>query len=207
MADKITAEPRDRFGKGAARKLRATGRIPAVIYGHGTDPVHISLPGHELSLIVRRANAVLELQLPTGTQLALVKDVQKDPVRQIIEHLDLLVVRTGERVEVEVPVVLHGESLAGTIANLDSQTLLLSVEATDIPQHLVVDIEGAVDGTQITAAQVELPGGAQLVGEGDVLVVGVSLAPAEEALENETAAEAESSDDAAEAEEPVAASS
>lgn len=207
MADKITAEPRDRFGKGAARKLRAAGRIPAVIYGHGTDPVHISLPGHELSLIVRRANAVLELQLASGTQLALVKDVQKDPVRQIIEHLDLLVVRTGERVEVEVPVVLHGESLAGTIATLDSQTLLLSVEATDIPQHLVVDIQDAVDGTQITAADVDLPGGAQLVGDGDLLVVGVALARAEEALENETAAEGEPAEESAEAEEPVAASS
>jgi large subunit ribosomal protein L25 len=185
MAEQITAEARTNFGKGAARKLRAAGRIPAVLYGHGTDPVHISLPGHEVSLIIRRANAVLDLALPTGSQLALVKDVQKDPVRQIIEHLDLLLVRSGEKVEVEVPVVLQGESFAGTIATLDAQTLLLNVEATHIPEHVVVDVEGAQDGTQITAKDIELPRGASLAGDPELLVVGVSLAAAEAAAENE----------------------
>ena len=135
MAEKITAETRTSFGKGAARKLRAAGRVPAVVYGHGTEPVHISLPGHETALIIRRANAVLDLTLPTGDQLALVKDVQRDPVRQIIEHLDLIIVRAGEKVEVEVPVVLEGESFAGTVATLDSQTLLLKVSATAIPDR------------------------------------------------------------------------
>ena len=114
MADKINAEQRTQFGKGAARKLRAAGRVPAVVYGHGTDPVHISLPGHELSLIIRRANAVLDLALPSGAQLALVKDVQKDPVRQIIEHVDLLAVRRGERVQVDLPVIVVGEPFPGT---------------------------------------------------------------------------------------------
>jgi large subunit ribosomal protein L25 len=185
MAEQITAEARTNFGKGAARKLRAAGRIPAVLYGHGTDPVHISLPGHEVSLIIRRANAVLDLALPTGSQLALVKDVQKDPVRQIIEHLDLLLVRSGEKVEVEVPVVLQGESFAGTIATLDAQTLLLNVEATHIPEHVVVDVEGAQDGTQITAKDIELPRGASLAGDPELLVVGVSLAAAAAAAENE----------------------
>ena len=199
MADQIAAETRTSFGKGAARKLRAAGRIPAVIYGHGTDPVHISLPGHEVSLIIRRANAVLDLALPTGSQLALVKDVQKDPVRQIIEHLDLLLVRSGEKVEVEVPVVLQGESFAGTIATLDAQTLLLNVEATHIPEHVVVDIEGAQDGTQITAGDITLPRGASLAADPELLVVGVSLAAAEAAAEG--AAEAEA------AEEPVASAS
>ena len=210
MADKISAETRTSFGKGAARKLRAAGRIPAVVYGHGTEPVHISLPGHELSLIVRRANAVLDLDLPTGSQLALVKDVQKDPVRQIIEHLDLLVVRSGERVEVEVPVVLHGESLPGTVAALDSQTLLLSVEATSIPEHLVVEIEGAVDGTQVTAADIELPRGTRLAVEPETLVVGVANAPAEEALEttaDEEPAEGDVVPEDDEAGEPVASGS
>ena len=196
MADTIAAEARTTFGKGAARKLRAAGRIPAVLYGHGTDPVHISLPGHEVSLLLRRANAVLDLALPTGSQLALVKDVQKDPVRQIIEHLDLLLVRSGEKVEVEVPVVLQGESFAGTVATLDAQTLLLNVEATHIPQHVLVDIEGAQDGTRITAADVTLPKGASLAGDPELLVVGVALAAAEEAAEN-----------AAEAAEPVASAS
>ena len=180
MAEKIAAEARTTFGKGAARKLRAAGRIPAVVYGHGTEPVHISLPAHETALIIRRANAVLDLDLPTGGQLALVKDVQKDPVRQIIEHLDLLIVRSGERVEVEVPVVLEGEPFPGTVAALDSQTLLLSVEATHIPQRLTVDVEGAVDGTQITAADVQLPEGAELDVDAETLVVGVANAPAPE---------------------------
>ncbi len=191
MADKISAEPRTDFGKGAARKLRAVGRIPAVVYGHGTEPVHISLPAHETALIIRRANAVLDLDLPSGGQLALVKDVQKDPVRQIIEHLDLLIVRRGERVEVEVPVVLEGESFPGTVAALDSQTLLLSVEATNIPQRLTVDVEGAEDGTQITAADVTLPEGAELAVEPDVLVVGVANAPAPELETPEDGAEAQ----------------
>jgi large subunit ribosomal protein L25 len=185
MADQISAETRTAFGKGAARKLRAAGRIPAVVYGHGTDPVHISLPAHETALIIRRANAVLDLALPTGSQLALVKDVQKDPVRQIIEHLDLIIVRAGEKVEVEVPVVLEGESFAGTVATLDSQTLLLKVSATAIPERLVVDVEGAQDGTQITAADVTLPEGAELAADPETLVVGVALAPAEESLEAE----------------------
>lgn len=209
MADKISAQQRTAFGKGAARKLRASGRIPAVVYGHGTDPVHISLPAHELALIVRRANAVLDLDLPTGGQLALVKDVQKDPVRQIIEHVDLLVVRSGERIEVEVPVSLQGEVLGGSVATLDLQTLLLSVEATRIPERVVVDVEGAAEGTQITAGDVALPDGAALAGDPAALVVGVALAPAEEALEAETAEASEepAEDEAAEAEEAVATAS
>ena len=183
MAEKITAEPRETFGKGAARKLRAAGRIPAVLYGHGTEPVHISLPGHETALIIRRANAVMELALTSGTQLALVKDVQRDPVRQIIEHIDLILVRSGETVEVEVPIVLEGESLGGTVATLDTQTLLLEVEATHIPQRVVVNIEGATDGLQITAGDVQLPEGAKLLTEADVIVVAVSLERAEESAE------------------------
>jgi len=188
MADQISAETRTAFGKGAARKLRAAGRIPAVVYGHGTDPVHISLPAHETALIIRRANAVLDLTLADGPLMALVKDVQRDPVRQIIEHLDLIIVRAGEKVEVEVPVVLEGEAFPGTIATLDAQTLLLKVSATAIPERLVVDIAGAQDGTQITAAQVTLPEGAELAADPELLVVGVANAPAEESLENVEAA-------------------
>ncbi|WP_345479088.1 50S ribosomal protein L25/general stress protein Ctc [Amnibacterium soli] len=188
MAEKIAAEARTSFGKGAARKLRTAGRIPAVIYGHGTDPVHISLPAHETGLIIRRANAVFDLDLPTGPLMALVKDVQRDPVRQIIEHLDLIIVRTGEQVEVDVPVVLEGESASGTIATLDSQTVLLKVLATAIPQHVVVSVEGAEEGTQITAADLKLPEGAELASDPELLIVGVSV-PAAEGLEDATAGE------------------
>ncbi|MBW4042927.1 MAG: 50S ribosomal protein L25/general stress protein Ctc [Acidobacteria bacterium] len=192
MAEKIAAEARTSFGKGAARKLRAAGRIPAVVYGHGTDPVHISLPAHETALIIRRANSVLDLDLAGGPLMALVKDVQRDPVRQIIEHLDLIIVRTGEQVEVEVPIVVEGESAPGTVANLDSQTLLLKVLATAIPQHIVVNIEGATDGTHITAADVQLPDGAELAADPELLIIGVQLEAAEESLENGESEAAES---------------
>jgi large subunit ribosomal protein L25 len=192
MAEKIAAEQRTNFGKGAARKLRAAGRIPAVVYGHGTEPVHISLPAHETALIIRRANSVLDLDLAGGALMALVKDVQRDPVRQIIEHLDLIIVRTGEQVEVEVPVNVEGESAPGTVANLDSQTLLLKVLATAIPQNVTVSIEGLEDGAKITAADVTLPEGAELAGDPELLIIGVQLEAAEESLENGTAASDES---------------
>ena len=112
MADntKLAAEIRTKFGKGAARKIRANDKIPAVVYGHGTEPKHITLPGHETMLIVRTANAIIDLDIEGTAQLALVKDVQRDPVRQVIEHIDLVVVRRGEKVSVDVPVVIEGES-------------------------------------------------------------------------------------------------
>jgi large subunit ribosomal protein L25 len=174
MAEKISAERREQFGKGAARKLRAAGRIPAVLYGHGTDPVHISLPGHEVSLIVRNANAVLDLDIAGRPALALVKDVQKDPVRQIIEHVDLLVVQTGETVHVEVPVHVEGEPAPGTIVGLESQTLLLDVEATHIPERIVIDVTDLPDGTHIAAADVKLPEGAKLASDPELLIIGIS---------------------------------
>jgi len=184
---KVVAEVRENFGKGYARRLRAAGKIPAVIYGHGTDPVHVSLPGHQVSLLIRRANAVLELDVAGTQQLTLVKDVQRDPVRQIIEHIDLIVVKKGERVQVEVPVHVTGESAPGTISNLETVSLLLEVEATHIPQNVVVDIEGRGEGAHIFAADVVLPKGATLVDEADVLIVGISV-PAG-AAEDEAAAD------------------
>ena len=188
MAEKITAESRESFGKGAARKLRAAGRIPAVVYGHGTEPMHISLPAHETALIIRRANAVMELDVTGATQLALVRDVQRDPVRQIIEHLDLILVRSGETVEVEVPILIEGESYPGTVATLESTTLLLEVEATHIPQHVTLSIEGITEGTQITASQLTLPEGAKLVSDPELLIIVVANERGEEASENASAA-------------------
>jgi large subunit ribosomal protein L25 len=184
---KVQAELRENFGKGFARRLRAAGKIPAVIYGHGTDPVHVALPGHQVSLLIRRANAVLELDVAGKQQLTLVKDVQKDPVHQVIEHIDLLVVKKGEKVQVEVPVVVVGEPFAGTIANLDAQTIMLEVEATHIPQHVEVDVEGLEDGTHITAADLKLPKGAALAAEPETLVVAISVPAATLAAEDEIA--------------------
>lgn len=169
--NKVVAEARDSFGKGAARKIRAAGKIPAVVYGHGTDPQHVTLPAHQVGLLIRKANAVLDLQIAGKSQLALVKDVQKDPVHQIIEHLDLIVIRQGERVQVEVPVHLEGESFSGTIADLDAKTLTIDAEATHIPENIVLSIEGLEEGTQIHAKDVELPKGATLVSDPETLVV------------------------------------
>ena len=200
---KVVAEVRENFGKGYARRLRAAGQIPAVIYGHGTDPVHVSLPGHQVSLLIRRANVVLELDVAGTQQLTLVKDVQKDPVHQIIEHIDLLVVKKGEKIQVDVPVVVLGEPFAGTIANLENTTVLLEVEATHIPQNIEVDVEGLEDGTHITAADLTLPKGASLVVDPETLIVAVSvptaaLAAEEEIAEADAEVAAEQSEEAAE---------
>ena len=172
---KVHAELRENFGKGYARRLRASGKIPAVIYGHGTDPVHVALPGHQVALLIRRANVVLELDVNGTQQLTLVKDVQKDPVHQIIEHIDLLVVKKGEKIQVDVPIVVVGESAPGTIANLDAVSISLEVEATHIPQNIELDIEGLEDGTHITAADLTLPKGAVLVADPETLVVAISV--------------------------------
>jgi len=198
----VRAELRENFGKGFARRLRAAGKIPAVLYGHGTAPVHVALPGHQVALLIRRANAVLELDIEGTAQLALVKDVQKDPVHQIIEHIDLVIVRRGEKVQVDVPVVVVGEPASGTIANLDATSIALEVEATHIPQSIEVDVEGLEDGTRITAADLRLPRGAALAADPETLVVAVSVPVAalqaeEEIAEADAAAAAEQSEESA----------
>lgn len=205
--NKVVAEVRENFGKGFARRLRAAGKIPAVIYGHGTEPQHVALPGHQVSLLIRRANALLDLDINGKSQLALVKDVQKDPVRQIVEHIDLLVVRKGEKVQVDVPVTVIGEPFPGTIANLENTTVLLEVEATHIPQNVEVSIEGAEDGTQITAADLVLPAGATLVTEPETLIIGVSVPLDTLAAEEEIAqADAEVAEEQSEESEAAAES-
>ncbi|MBN8206936.1 50S ribosomal protein L25/general stress protein Ctc [Microbacterium esteraromaticum] len=195
--NKVHVDLRTNFGKGFARRLRAEGKIPAVIYGHGTDPVHVALPGHQVSLIIRRANALLDLDIEGTSQLVLVKDVQKDPVRQIIEHIDLLVVNKGEKVTVEVPVVVAGESFSGTIVTQDVTTIKLEVEATHIPEHVEVSVEGLEEGAHITAGDVTLPRGAALLDDADLLLVAVSV-PAAEIAEENAAEAAEASEAAAE---------
>ncbi|WP_282848794.1 50S ribosomal protein L25/general stress protein Ctc [Microbacterium oxydans] len=194
---KVQAELRESFGKGFARRLRAAGKIPAVIYGHGTEPVHVALPGHQVSLILRRANALLELDIEGKSQLALVKDVQKDPVHQIIEHIDLLVVKKGEKVAIDVPIIVTGESAPGTIANLDATTVSIEAEATHIPQNIEVSVEGLEEGAHITAADVQLPKGSTLLSDPEVLVVAISV-PAAPAEEDEAEVEGESADEATE---------
>ena len=199
---KVHAEARENFGKGFARRLRAAGKIPAVIYGHGTIPVHVALPGHQVALLIRRANAVLELELDGKEQLTLVKDVQKDPVHQIIEHIDLLVVRKGEKIQVDVPISIIGESAPGTIAAQDANTVLLEVEATHIPERIEVDVEGLEEGTHITAADLTLPKGSTLVVDPETLIVAISTPSAaveDEIAEADAAVAAEQAEESSEA--------
>ncbi len=187
----VVTDPRESFGKGAARKLRAAGKIPAVIYGHGSEPIHVALPGHAIGLILRKSNQILDLDVNGKSQLALVKDVQKDPVRQIIEHIDLVIIRKGEKVTVDVPIHLVGESAAGTIANLDAPTIEIEAEATHIPEYFTVDIEGLEEGDHVYAKDVTLVAGSVLLSDPELLVVGVSTPRSSveaEAAEEEAAA-------------------
>jgi len=190
--NKLVAEIRDQFGKGAARRIRATGKIPAVIYGHGTEPQHVTLPGHEVSLILRKANAVLDLDIAGKNQLALVKDVQKDPVRQVIEHIDLIVVKKGEKVQVEVPVHVVGEAAPGTALEQEAHTLLVEAPALAIPDAIQISVEGVEAVTHLTAESVELPADTTLISDPDTLVVSVVLpvVAAEPEAEEEPAAAA-----------------
>lgn len=200
---KLSAQPRTEFGKGAARRIRREHQIPAVVYGHGTDPQHIALPGHDTMLALKNSNALLSITVGDAKAvLALAKDVQRDPVKQVIEHVDLVIVRRGEKVQVDVPVHVVGEAAAETVVTVDSQTLLLEVEATAIPENVEVSVEGLAAGTQVMASQLTLPEGASLVSEDDVLVVNVTQQISAEALEAELAeAEAEAGIERDEAEE------
>ena len=189
---KLVAEKRTDFGKGAARKIRRSGNIPAVMYGHGTQPVHISLPGHDTMMALKQANALLTIVVDGKEQLALAKDVQRDPIKPVIDHVDLVVVRKGEKVVVDVPVHVEGEAAPETVVTLDHNTLQLEALATNIPENVVVSVEGLEAGTQVLAGSLELPEGSTLVTDAEALVVNVTQAITEEALEAELAeAEAE----------------
>jgi large subunit ribosomal protein L25 len=183
---KIAAEPRTEFGKGAARRIRRANMVPAVVYGHGAAPRHVSLPGHELMLALKSPNVLLQLDIEGTTELTLPKDVQRDPVKGFLEHVDLVVVRRGEKVHVEVPVHVVGEAASGTLVGLDHATLQVEAEATHIPA-VEVSVEGLEAGSQIHAADVSLPSGTTLVTDGEALVVHVTHAPTAEQLEEELA--------------------
>jgi large subunit ribosomal protein L25 len=171
---KLSAEPRTEFGKGAARRLRRADKIPAVLYGHGAEPVHVALPGHATMLALKHSNALISLELSSGTQLALPKDVQRDPVRNLIEHVDLVIVRRGEKVTVDVPLHVTGSPVGDALATNELNTLSLEVEATAIPEAVEVSVQGAEAGTQIHAGQIQLPAGATLAGDADAVAVVVS---------------------------------
>jgi large subunit ribosomal protein L25 len=199
---RINAEARSEFGKGAARRIRRAHKVPAVLYGHGTDPRHISLPGHELMLALKGgANTLLEIDIDGGTELALPKQVARHPVKGVFEHIDLLLVRRGEKVTVDVPVLLTGTAAPETIVDQQMTTLSVEAEATNIPQSFEVSVEGLDVGASIHANEVPLPEGTTLVADPEAVVVHVMAQVSAEALEADLAApEAEGAEAAAPAE-------
>ena len=171
---KIAAEAREEFGKGAARRTRREGRVPAVLYGHGTETRHLSLPGHDLMRALRTPNVLLRLEgLKNGSEIALPKAVQRDPVRDIIEHVDLILVRSGEKVTIEVPIRITGEIFPGGVLNQQLIQISLEAEATHIPQRIDVDVEGMELGQAVYASDLKLPTGVSLQVEPDTLVLHV----------------------------------
>lgn len=185
---KLAAEVRTEFGKGFARRARMANLIPAVIYGHGADPIHVTLPAKATTLAVRVPNALLSLDINGEGHLAIVKDVQRDPIKQIVEHIDLLTVRKGEKVTVDVPVHVVGEVAPGNVHNLELTVVSLEAEATHLPTAVEVSIEGRGAGEHIHASDLVLPKGAVLLADADALVVNISEAV--EVAEEEPAAEA-----------------
>ncbi|MET0954197.1 MAG: 50S ribosomal protein L25/general stress protein Ctc [Aeromicrobium sp.] len=205
---KIAAESRTEFGKGAARRIRRDNKVPAVLYGHGTDPVHVALPGHQLMLALKNSNALLTIDLGSDQHLVIPKQVQRDPLKGFIEHADLLIVRKGEKVVVDVRINVIGDAISGNLVILENASVSVEAEATHIPESFEVSIEGLDAGAQILAKDIELPKGASLAVDEDLLIVNVTGAPTEAQVEAELAeaeAEAGIEHDATDAEEAEAA--
>jgi large subunit ribosomal protein L25 len=189
--NQLTATVRTETGKGASRRARRAGKIPAVLYGHGADPQHLELPGHDFAAVLRHSgtNAVLTLDIGGKEQLALTKALDIHPIRRTIQHADLLVVRRGEKVVVEVGVVVEGEAAPDTLVTQETNAIEIEAEALSIPEQLTVSVEGAEPGTQIAAGQISLPRGVNLISDPELLVVNVLNAPTAEELEEEGAGE------------------
>ena len=187
MPEKITAEKRTEFGKGAARRIRREHKIPAVVYGHGNDPVHVTLPGHDTMMALKHggSNALLELDIDGTTQLALTKQVQVDPIRRVLEHIDFVAVRRGEKVTVDIRVHVSGDAAPDTLVVTENSTVQVEAEATHIPERIEISVEGAAIGTQIHASDLELPEGTTLLTDPEALIVNVTQAQSAEQLEAE----------------------
>jgi len=192
-SNNLTAAVRTRTGKGASRLARREGRVPVVLYGHGTDPQHLEINAREFAAVLRNSgtNAVLTLDIAGKEQLALTKQVVVHPIKRNIEHADLIVVKRGEKVTVDVNVLVEGDAAPGTLVTQDANTIQIEAEALSIPESLTVSVEGVEAGTQILAGQVELPKGVTLVTDAETLVVNVVAAPTAEDLDAEGAGEEE----------------
>jgi large subunit ribosomal protein L25 len=193
---RLSAETRTEFGKGGARRTRRAGKVPAVIYGHGADPRHVALPAREFANAIRHggANVLLTLELADvdgGEQLAIPKAIQRHPIKGYFEHVDLLAVRRGEKVTVDVPIHVVGDVAPGGLLNQENTTISVEAEATNLPTGFEVNIDGLAIGSQVTAGDVSLPAGATLATDPEILVLSISEAPTEAELEAEVAEAAE----------------
>lgn len=198
-ANKLTAQVRSATGKGASRRARRDGKIPAVLYGHGTDSQHLEINAHDFAAVLRHAgtHALLALDIDGTEQLALTKSLSIHPIRRTIEHVDLLVVHRGEKIRMEVNVVIDGEATPGTLVTQDANTIDIEAEALSIPEKLIVSVTGVAEGTQITAGDIPLPKGVTLASNPDLLVVNIVPAPSAATMEAEgSRAGAEQADDA-----------
>jgi large subunit ribosomal protein L25 len=188
----LSATKRTEFGKGPARRLRRDHLVPAVLYGHGVDPIHLALPGHDTALALKNPNVLLSIQVEgAGEQLALPKAIQRDPLRNSVEHVDLIAVRRGEKVVVDIPVHTEGEPDSGAVLTLENSTLAVRADATSLPPDVKVDVEGLEAGTTITAAEITLPDGVELVTDLETAIVVISAPQAEEPEEAAEVAEGE----------------
>lgn len=187
----LTAAVRTVTGKGASRRSRREGKVPVVLYGHGSDPQHLELNARDFAAVLRHTgtNAVLTLDIEGNEQLALTKAIEIHPIRRNIQHADLLVVRRGEKVTVEVSVAVEGDAAPGTLVTQETNTIEIEADVQSIPEQFAVSVEGAQEGTQILAGQIELPDGVTLISDAELLVVNVVTAPTEEDLEAEGAGE------------------
>ncbi|MGV9303747.1 MULTISPECIES: 50S ribosomal protein L25/general stress protein Ctc [unclassified Nonomuraea] len=200
---RIAAESRTEFGKGAARKIRRADKVPAVLYGHGIDPKHLTLPGHEVLLALRTANVLIHLKGEGIDELALPKGVQRDPIKGFVEHVDLLLVKRGEKVTVEIPVTTVGDVNSEGLLDQQSVSVAVEAEATHIPTGVEVDVEGLEVGASITAGDLQLPKGATLAADPETVIIQVIAKPTEAPAE--AAAEGEAAEAAAEGETAEAA--
>lgn len=211
MPENLKVELREGFGKGAARQIRREGKVPAVLYGHGAEPQHLALPAHESALIARNANALIELDIAGGgKELAIIKDIQRHVVRRELLHLDLLKVKRGEKVEVNIPIILTGEPVSPAVAFVDLQELTILADVLKLPESLEVSVEGLEEGAQIFVGDLELPEGAELVSDAEQLAVSVAIpqvdesdleTPEAEDAAGAEAAEGESAEGAADSDE------
>ena len=186
---RLSAEPRTEFGKGGARRTRRAGKIPAVIYGHGADPRHISIPAREFAQALKHGgmNVLLTVNVNGADQLAIPKAIQRHPIKGIFEHVDLLAVRRGEKVTIDVPLQIVGEVVRGGLLAQENTTVSIEAEATNLPSGIEVNIEGVEIGSHITAADLALPAGATLAGDPDQVLLLIQEAPSAEELEAEAA--------------------